>query len=122
MTERGHHISRPYWYWNVRGPHGAVSLWAKMFPPQDDGTWPHAECGLDIHCLAPPSRMAGTPPDHQSCKYLDGAPCWLDSSSLAAIKDWIPFWQEDPDDHERVLDRLECEMPRWFAEFEKEED
>jgi hypothetical protein len=67
--------------------------------------------GLEMHSRAP---LSDTPP-HEKC-WLIGGPCWHDGTSLYAQETIVPFWQQDPHDHERMFRFIEREYERRFME------
>ena len=64
--------------------------------------------GIEIHYRQPPDWLRDDLP-HKSC-WLLGGPCWHDGSSLQASEIWIPFWLQDPHDHERMFREIEREL------------
>ena len=62
--------------------------------------------GIEFHYRSPPPYMADQCPSQKTC-WLLGCPCWHDGSSMQASDFWIPFWLQDPHNHERMFREIE---------------
>jgi len=98
---------RRYW---VEGRDGAVEFWVRETPglTLSDPLW---YGGFEVHSVTPSEDR---PPSHAECPQCSGRPCWHDDTSSWATDDWIPWWKEDPDNHERVFRRLASEYDHRF--------
>lgn len=61
--------------------------------------------GFEIHHRVPPAYMEDQAPSYDDC-WLLHCPCWRDGSSLQVSEFWIPLWQADPHDHDRMFEAL----------------
>ncbi|MEC7291740.1 MAG: hypothetical protein VXW22_16810, partial [Pseudomonadota bacterium] len=93
--------------WIVRGPKGAVHIWAEDMtrhsPSRDP--WYGLIGGIECHYAEPPDYMHEDAPSREDCWILNGR-CWHDGSSLQFSenfgnqdgldlirhKDWEPFF------------------------------
>ena len=96
--------------WVVVGIQGAVHLWIEKSVSRGLPKW---FGGLEVHYAEKPSHCNDDLPDHEYCRLLCG-PCWHDGSSLVAEEHWIPFWQDSPDDNERMFAQLRREADEIF--------
>ena len=99
--------------WSVVGRHLAIHLHISEPLPGMDY---EPSGGIEIHYRQPPHYMEDDPPSHENCMFL-GGPCWHDGSSHAASEVWIPRWQANPHDHERMFDLLKGEVQVRTEEF-----
>ena len=65
--------------------------------------------GLEIHSRAP---LSDQPPNEKY--WLIGGPCWHDGTSLYAQERVVPYWRQEPDNHERMFRFLEREYENRF--------
>ena len=84
--------------WTLLGEPGGLHLWIKksMFDEEYFG-------GVECHYRKAP---AGREMTNDNC-WLLNAPCYHDGSSLMAERIFIPMWEEDPKDHNRIFTKLE---------------
>ena len=98
--------------WTLVGAQGGIHLHITM-PPSDDPDQ-HISAGLEAHYRTPPDYMADQAPMHDEC-WLLKCPCWHDGTSLYAHDVLLPFWLQDPHDHERMFRRLHEEYHSRFG-------
>lgn len=97
--------------WSVVGARLGLHLHISVMDDKDhkDYGGPRESGGIEIHYRTPPDHMKDDAPYPGAC-WLLGGPCWHDGSSMQATEFWIPFWKENPHDHERMFRALEKEL------------
>lgn len=108
----------PKHIWICEGRHGAVHL--HITDLGEDHARKYGDrysAGLECHYRQPPRYMSDQAPSQKDCWVL-GGPCWHDGTSLYAQESYVPFWQGDPSNHDRVLARLEREYADRFEQWE----
>lgn len=108
--EYTHQFSSANHTWSVAGARMGVHLHiSEMVDGYKPEYGPRFSGGIEIHYRAPPDYMKDDAPSGNPCWLIHG-PCWHDGSSMQATEFWIPFWQENPFDHERMFRALEKEL------------
>ncbi len=96
-------FGNPVHTWSIVGPASGLHLYitdqgkeyAEKYGDRYSG-------GIETHYRSPPAYMADDAPSHDNC-WLLCCPCWHDGSSLQVTEFWIPFWQSNPNDHDRMF-------------------
>ena len=104
-----------------RGRHGAMHFHITDLGEVHAKKYGHRySSGLEAHHRTPPSYMDDRAPSHEEC-WVIGGPCWHDGTSLYAEESLLPFWLQDPHDHERMFRLLEREYEDRFGVSEQAE-
>lgn len=59
--------------------------------------------GMFLHLSKQPA--GGREPDTPKCKLTGGA-CWHENTVTRVAEFWVPFWQQDPGNTQRMLEHL----------------
>ena len=105
-------FGRPFHVWTVVGQYGAIHLHISDTEHRDDIDRFHG--GIEIHYRTPPDYMENTAPSQDRC-WLIKTPCWHDGSSLQATEHWIPLWECDPHNHDKMFDMLSRRADETFS-------
>ncbi len=104
-------FGNPEHIWTVIGAKGAmhfhVTDLSEDYERANGVRW---SAGLETHSRMP---LGDDAPSHEKC-WLLGGPCWHDGTSLYAQEQIVPFWREEPDNHERMFQFLEREYYNRF--------
>ncbi len=104
FTVRGEYKNHVYTCIGARGAiHFHVTDYGELFQ-----FGPRYSGGLEVHYRQPPDYMRDDAPSQDKC-WLIGCPCWHDGTSLYASEFLIPYWQANPQDHDRMFCCLEKE-------------
>lgn len=106
-------FGNPRHLWACIGPRGCVHLYVVDMGEKSD--YDRYSGGFEIHHRQPPEYMKNEAPSHDECFFLK-QPCWHDGSTLYATETLIPYWQIDPNDHDRMFACLEREYVKRFHE------
>ena len=104
-------FDNPEHIWTCTGSLGAMHFHATDLGEEYEGK--HGirfSAGLEIHSRAPLSDTA----PNEKC-WLIGGPCWHDGTSLYAQERVVPYWRQEPDNHERMFRFLEREYENRFV-------
>ncbi len=92
--------------WTTLGAAGATHLHIEDYPADYVAKYGEKYFGgIEIHYREAPHYMKNDAPSQDTCWILK-APCWHDGSSLQASEKWIPLWQVDPNNHDRMFKAL----------------
>lgn len=93
--------------WTVIGAAGGIHLHISIYEGVGASRLPSG--GIEFHYRHPPEYMLDDAPSQDCCSLLK-CPCWHDGSSLQATERWIPLWESDPHDHDRMFELLAAEL------------